>query len=159
MRQLRSLSLALTAAAALVLAACSDDGTPDAGVADSGVHPDATEIPDCRDQNCDGTTDEGVTLAQIDDAYEPDDTAERPFDLRTSRDKSFTRELVLVTRDVGDDEWFEEWEADTHAHLARTACRTVPLGDDAVPRGRGRRVVEVREKYFQRRRRRQLATA
>ncbi|MCK6548122.1 hypothetical protein L6R52_19885 [Myxococcota bacterium] len=43
-RQLRSLSLALTAAAALALAACSDDGTPDAGGADSGVHPDATVI-------------------------------------------------------------------------------------------------------------------
>lgn len=53
----------------------------------------------------------------------------------------------------------ENMGTDTHAHLARTACKTVPFGDDAVPRGRGRRVAEVREKYFQRRRRPQLATA
>lgn len=78
---------------------------------DDGVYPQAPEIADCRDQDCDGTIDEGVRLSHTDDAYEPN-TSERPFDLRTSRERRFRRTLELVTRERGDEEWFSFFSQD-----------------------------------------------
>lgn len=80
--------------------------------ADGTRYPGAIEVPDCRDQNCDGVVDEGVALIPQDDAYEPNDTSEHAHDLATSRVRSFDNTLTAVTRDVGDEEWFEFYSQD-----------------------------------------------
>jgi tRNA A-37 threonylcarbamoyl transferase component Bud32 len=86
-----------------------DDG--DCNDADPDVHPAATELPDCRDQDCDGDIDEGVALPSVDDGYEPNDTYAAATDL-AARGSSFSRDLGIVTRDDGDDEWFHFYSQD-----------------------------------------------
>ncbi len=83
---------------------CDDD--------DPAVHPGATEQPDCRDQDCDGTIDEGLSLPKRDDAYEPNGSRDRAFDLGTDGARSFRRELRLVLRDRDDEAWFRFFSHD-----------------------------------------------
>lgn len=74
-----------------------DDG--DCDDADPLRHPGAAELPDCRDQDCDGRADEGVTLAATDDALEDDDAAPR------ARPVELDAGLALVSRGMDDEEW------------------------------------------------------
>ncbi len=48
--------------------ACVNEGTPDCDDSDPSVYPDADEVCDGRDNDCDGEVDEGVTLEYYRDA-------------------------------------------------------------------------------------------
>ncbi|MCB9677252.1 MAG: protein kinase [Alphaproteobacteria bacterium] len=79
---------------------------------DRRVRPGAPELPDCRDQDCDGDIDEGVTLAQREDTYEPNDSMQTAFDLKTSQQRAFTTDLSLVSAGAGDEAWFRFYSQD-----------------------------------------------
>ncbi len=73
------------------------DGDCDDG--DPARRPGAEEVADCRDQDCDGRVDEGLALDEADDAFEANNT-------RAAARAVGPGELVFVSRDASDEEWF-----------------------------------------------------
>lgn len=84
----------------------------DCNDADASVFPGARELADCRDQDCDNEVDEGLTLPKKDDTWESNDSGDDAADLGTSTKRSFSKDLELVTREDGDEEWFQFYSQD-----------------------------------------------
>lgn len=79
---------------------------------DKAVYPGAPERPNCRDDDCDGEVDEGVTLAQVDDAYESNDTKDDAHRLATQGQVRHFHDLEIVSRSTDDEEWFRFYSDD-----------------------------------------------
>jgi hypothetical protein len=76
---------------------CDDD--------DPRRRPGMAEVADCRDQDCDGSVDEGVSLPAKDDRYEPNARPSPPTTLPESGRHSFRSSLRFVTASLSDEEW------------------------------------------------------
>jgi len=98
--------------------AYDDDGdglSEDQGDCDDGdpaVHPGAVELADCRDQDCDGQVDEGKSLVQREDGYEPNGARSAAFDLKTGQQRSFGQDLEIISSNTEDEAWFEFYSQD-----------------------------------------------
>lgn len=79
---------------------------------DAKRFPNAPELADCRDQDCDADIDEGVQLVASDDLFEANDDRERAFDLQTSSVRSFSQDVTATTRSADDEEWFRFYSQD-----------------------------------------------
>ncbi|MEZ4317475.1 MAG: protein kinase [Myxococcota bacterium] len=79
---------------------------------DPRVRPGAIELADCRDQDCDGEVDEGVTLPQREDLYEPNDTEQGAYDLKTRSKRAFSENLTIVTSSRSDEAYFRFYSQD-----------------------------------------------
>jgi hypothetical protein len=76
---------------------------------DPRVHPGATELANCRDEDCDAQIDEGLTVERRDDSFERPDGSPYVFEGMPRR---LYQDLQLVTRDSTDEESFRFWSHD-----------------------------------------------
>jgi hypothetical protein len=76
---------------------CDDD--------DPRRRPGMAEVADCRDQDCDGAIDEGVSLTAKDDRHEPNARPAPPTSLAESGQRAFRSAVRFVTSSLTDEEW------------------------------------------------------
>ncbi|MEZ4322356.1 MAG: MopE-related protein [Myxococcota bacterium] len=106
---------------------CRDD--------DARVAPGKPERADCKDNDCNGAIDDGVTLPQEDDRYEPNDT--RPWALHGAQKKSgffggyttTSEPVTVVLRDARDVEVFTLFAHDGPLDLFHVTVRVDSIGD------------------------------
>ncbi|NCG20756.1 MAG: hypothetical protein GWP91_17240 [Rhodobacterales bacterium] len=110
----------------------------DCNDADATVLPGATELPDCKDNNCNGDVDADLERPERDDRYEPNDAKaytlagavkKRQFlGIDTGYKPTHVR-LDLVSRDRRDIEQFSVWAHDGNVDSWHVSIRAVSIGD------------------------------
>ena len=109
---------------------CNDD--------DGSVRTGAHELPDCKDNNCDGTIDESLTRRRLPDRYEPND--DEPFELpgavgrrpvlgfAMGYKKTYAK-LNLVSDGGHDREKFSVWTHDGSGDTWHVEVEALSIGD------------------------------